>query len=515
MSAPSGRAWLRPRNVALGLLAMGVVSYAMDHNDTGASPIFQQGDQGFPADEAPIVSGNPARHQDPRGFELDRPERWEIEALSLGEISVRAPGGETGVLIRARAVQGDLSRWLAEAYPATERTLAGGTLVEGRAQGGDVARATYRVRAGNRLATAVAVRRGGVATIFVAYAPADRYPEELPRLTSILESFRFTNRGDRPVARPAARFVRWVEPHEQAFSMEIPEGWRPEGGLLRRADGVRVAAQMTSPDGAAFMFFGDGSVPSYFVYPSQVALSLGSREGYPTGPNGPIMLRFLEAEVMGRRILEQRFGSVEVVTAHQRPDLIETLRRNPALQGGPSQLSAAELEFRLADGRLGILALSTQGQPVQDLGGTWRVDHIHGFVAPPERAGETGMALARAVGTSRESPAWRVGEAAHQGRMSAQYQEYVAYSSNLQRQTLEARWASDVARQAGRRDILGGTVRLQDPVSGERFETGGQDRYYYRVMDGRGNTGIGTDTDFSPAPELDLRRMLQVGVDVP
>jgi hypothetical protein len=60
---------------------------------------------------------------------------------------------------------------------------------------------------------------------------------------------------------------------------------------------------------------------------------------------------------------------------------------------------------------------------------------------------------------------------------------------------------------------LGGTVRLVDPQTGETFEAGGQSRYFFRVP-GQGGI-VGTETDFNPAPDLDLRRLLQVGVDVP
>jgi hypothetical protein len=65
------------------------------------------------------------------------------------------------------------------------------------------------------------------------------------------------------------------------------------------------------------------------------------------------------------------------------------------------------------------------------------------------------------------------------------------------------------------RDILGGTVRLQDPVTGETFEAGGQSRYYYRVVNADRNAAVGTETDFDPAPEVDMRRLLRVGVETP
>lgn len=465
----------------------------------------------------PLMPGF-VNHQE-TGFSLQRPGDWRVTSTSLSEISIASPDGNSAALIRARVVRGNLARYLAENYLGSEAGMRSSLVLDTASEGPNVARAMLAFRQGNRQkrASVVAVRQGDIATVFAAIAPTEEFAAELPALTQVLESFRFTppetaNSGGNRRA-PSMQFVQWVDPYEQAFSFDVPAGWQMQGGLLRRADGVRAAWQATAPDGATLLFGGDANMPAYFVFPTEIALSLGNREGYPTGPNGPIMLRFQEAQAMGQTLLQQRFGQVQVTGARPRPNLLELIRRNPVLAGAVSRTSAAELEFRLADGRIGTIQLITMGQETPQLGGTWYVDNILGFVAPPERAREAGMAMARAIGTSRENPNWRSGEAAHQARMTTQYRDYLAWSANQQQQAIEARWASDETHQAGMRDILGGTVRLQDPVTGETFETGGQSRYYYRVV-GQ-NQGAGTDTDFTPAPDVDMRRLLRVGVETP
>ena len=165
--------------------------------------------------------------------------------------------------------------------------------------------------------------------------------------------------------------------------------------------------QLTAPGGTTSIFGGDANVPSFFVFPTEISLSLGFREGEPTGPNGPIMLRFQEAGAMGPGIFQQRFGQAQVIAVRERPDLIELIRRNPLLQGSPPRMSAAEIEFRLADGRVGMMALTTSGAEVANLGGTWRVESIHGFIAPADRVSEAASALAHTFATSRENPQWR------------------------------------------------------------------------------------------------------------
>lgn len=306
--------------------------------------------------------------------------------------------------------------------------------------------------------------------------------------------------------------MQWVDPFEGAWAMEVPAGWQSEGGLLRRGGGVRAVWQLTAPGGNALFFGGDANVPQYFVLPTATSLSLRFREGEPTGPNGPIMHRFQEATSIGPDPFQRRFGPAQIVSTRERPDLIEYLRRSPLLQGAIPLISAVELEFRLADGRVGMMALTTYGQEAGTLGGTWNIDNVHGFVAPPDRVAEANAALAHAIGTSRENPQWRQGESRLQADLARQWADYLAFSNNAQRQTIEARWASDAAINRQRRDVLGGTVRLVDPQTGEGFEASGQNRYCFRLA---GQPGVvGTDTDFNPAPDFDLRRLLQVGVDV-
>ncbi|MEO8294388.1 MAG: hypothetical protein ABI613_02655 [Gemmatimonadota bacterium] len=505
--------YLRPRNILLVLLGIGTVAYVQKRR--GVDP---QTLSSGPAE--PVIPGF-VEHRDTLGFTLQRPDEWAVTAPSLSDISITSADGSAAALIRARVARGDLARWVTASFPGTERSMRDVRVTRATTIAPDVASATltFHQNGEDKLASLVAVRRGDIATIFVGAARARDFNAQLPVLTQILESFRFVppNSSRAATPRPAARlqFVRWIDPYEQAFSFEIPQDWQPQGGLMRTGSGAHAVWQINAPDGAAFIYGGDQNVPAYFVFPTETAISLGNREGYPTGPNGPVMLRFQDAASMGQTLIGRRFGQVQIAAVRERPDLLEGLRRNPVFQGSVPRMSAAEIEFRLQDGRTGMLALTTYGQEVNGLGGTWYVDNVHGFVAPSPRVSETAMALAQAVGTSRENPQWRAGEADHQQRMSAQYQEYYAWSSNLQRETIKAQWASDQSRQADMRDILGGTVRLEDPVTGEVFETAGTSRYYYRVVNGAPNTGVGVDTDYNPLPEIDMRRLLQVGVDTP
>lgn len=504
-----GRHTLR-RVLAASIVALGAAASCSSGGLSVPNTSQGAGDNVGPA-PAGFVS-----HADPAGFTLQKPQDWQVVAQSLSDIVVASPTGTTAALIRARVVKGDLVKWLAGTYMGTEAGVQSFQALSSSSGGANVARALVRYVDGannEKRASVVAVRAGELVTVFAAVAPAAELGNNLPTLTQILDSFRFAPSTQTNTTGTAFRYVPWVDPFESAWSMEVPAGWQSTGGLMRRADGVHAEWQLTAPGGTTLIFGGDARVPSFFVFPTQTALSLGFREGEPTGQNGPIMLRFQEAAAMGPGIFQQRFGQAQVINVRERPDLIESLRRNPLLQGNIPRMSATEIEFRLADGRVGVMALTTSGAEVAGLGGTWRVENIHGFIAPADRVGEAGAALAHAIATSRENPDWRRAESKFEAELAKLWQDYLNFSGNLQSQTIAARWASDAAINRQRGDVLSGTVRLVDPQTGETFQAGGQSRYFFRVV-GQGGV-VGTDTDFNPAPDLDMRRLLQVGVDVP
>jgi hypothetical protein len=277
---------------------------------------------------------------------------------------------------------------------------------------------------------------------------------------------------------------------------------------------VRLAFASTSPDGAMQVFSGDATLPRMFIEPNATTASLGNRESPYSGPDGIMTLRFQRAEDLGATLARNRFNA-QVTGTRPRPDLVDIARRNPLLLNRVSAASAADVEFRLADGRIGALTVTTFGAAVGNVGATWWADGVHGFIAPVNQTASAAAAMLRMLLSGRENPQWAAGEREHQQRMGQQFQAYLSWSRQLQQQTLEQRWLADDARQRGMRDILGGTVRLQDPSTGETFEAGAQDRYYFRVKGTQSPTGIGTDTDFTPVTDLDLTRLLRIGTDVP
>ncbi len=228
-------------------------------------------------------------------------------------------------------------------------------------------------------------------------------------------------------------------------------------------------------------------------------------------------MRFRHAGDIGAGIAQQRFGQIAVLARHERPELVAFRQRNaPVMPGAATLLTAAEIEFRLADGRQGSMTLVTSGSDVPGLGGTWGVDDLYGFVAPPEAVGVAGAALGRLLGAFRVNPQWVAAELRGQRIDGERYLAYLHQSAALQQRTLEQRWAAQDRVAAARGDLLSGTVRLVDPRTGEVFQARAGSRYFYRALpDGSRPSIVGVDVDANPEPRIEMRRMLQMGVDIP
>jgi hypothetical protein len=460
-------------------------------------------------------------HRDAGGFTLRKPAGWRVQSGQPGDIVVSDPHGNAAALVRARSVpaRADLAQWLQQHYAATEPGLHNVRMLKVESRSPQVAHAAfdYGSQVFQGRASVIAVRHGDVATLFVAAAARAQFAQALPELTRILDSVRFGAPGGAHApqrAREAMQFVRWVDPVEGAYSTELPAGWRTEGGLRRSTWNVRLAFASSSPDGAMQVFSGDATLPRMFIEPNATTASLGNREGQYSGPDGIMMLRFQRAEELGATLARNRFNAM-VTGTRPRPDLVEIARRNPLLQNRVSAASAADVEFRLADGRIGVLTLTTFGAAVGQAGATWWVDGVHGFIAPADRSASAASAMLRMLLSGQENPQWAAGEREHQQRMGQQFQAYLNWSRQLQQQTVQQRWLADEARQRGMRDILGGTVRLQDPNTGESFEAAANERYYFRVKGTPRPTAIGSDIDAKPVSDLDLTRLLRIGTEVP
>src|SRR3984885_6355837 len=113
-------------------------------------------------------------------------------------------------------------------------------------------------------------------------------------------------------------YVRLTDPLEQAFSLDVPAGWRSEAGLARRAAlQINPYVRSLSPDKMTYLMLGEPTLPS-FGPPSQMGNVIGHPEGtlYDAGLGGlTLVLRYLPgaqfARVYGQTALQSLCPSLK------------------------------------------------------------------------------------------------------------------------------------------------------------------------------------------------------------
>jgi len=509
----------RPSGLGWALLGIGgVVALGVIGNLTGSGGVPVGG--ATEAEAAGRAPAGMAEWRDPSGLSIMKPPEWKVEAQKPGRVVAYDPARPEVVIVSGVRSWGDLRQWLSRDFPRSETWIASATVIESSSSSPGVANASFRVtdRQGqSRRMNVAAVRRGDIATIFLVAAPPEDFDGVLPKLTTILSSVRL----GRPVAAEgggggvgSGRYVRWTEPREGAFSAEIPEGWRPEGGVYRPGlVGAKVMYTITSPDNAIQIFAGDQALNRRFIYPSQVVCSMNACPGPMS--NGDYIDNFAPATRVIPMLLQGRFGQARITGGGENERLAAFDRqREPVMGGARLDLSVGEAQFALADGRVGYAFAKTSGQPVQGLGGAWYINAFHGFVAQPGRAAEGAAALAHLLSSSQVNPRWFMGELGAQAQASQQYMSYFRESQALQAQTVAERWHSQDQIAAGRGEGLSGTTTLVDPRTNERITAQNDGRFFYRFDTAGGPGMVSADQEPGPSP-VELRRLLQMGKDIP
>jgi hypothetical protein len=310
--------------------------------------------------------------------------------------------------------------------------------------------------------------------------------------------------------RPGLSFVRFGDPRENAFSTQVPKGWRSSGGLFRFAPvDTRGAVESVSPEGDVRVSWGDSDLPPFAV-PSQMLMATGFREGngYSPGFGMRMLVRRYQAgaafaEEYVRAVVAQRIGCSELTIGHRagRPDLTDAINAVSTRFGGTGvgvRQDAGQVAFEcVRDGRrwrgycLAVTMLTSS-----PMGGIWNVDRVLGFSAAADRTGVGHAALLRLASSMRLNPEWvhmQQGVAMNTSRIVAQTNEQV---SSIIRRTFGNKWKTE--EEIFRRDANArrGLTDLADPNSGETWTVESSSHYYWHKPGS--DLIVGTETYDSP-----------------
>lgn len=461
-------------------------------------------------------------YRDPSGFSLNLPDGWKATRYERGEVKAASADQSQftyviPIIARTRDCATILKLNLESGWGAFPG--ASEVVVEPAGRGSAVARFRFMQGAGRgALLCAETGPRTGM--MYGMGAPAARFAAAQPVMAAVLKSFKYgapdaKNAAAAKASAPAMpRMTPFREPNEGAWVIQIPEGWRPQGGIVRISNtDVRGGIRLWSPDGAQMIQFNDTRLDKCLVPGPQSMTSVSPGNGvrwcpYQTG------LQVADWYVQQMLARDLNLNSLEITNRQDRPDLSEPQNREMAAAGlGSFQHSHGQVSFRA----------TRQGQPVEGvlqgmtrmlwspdrnlMGGNYTMD-VKGFVGPVGSA----PALARIGGhiesTWQYNVQWIVANRQASARDANMVMNYLRASGEAQQKSFWDRMAASDRRAEAVGDLMLGRVRLSDGQGNQYEAKAGSNYYFYDEQAGRtasrpNDAVVGTDV--YPSPTVDLR----------
>ncbi len=195
------------------------------------------------------------------------------------------------------------------------------------------------------------------------------------------------------------KLIRWTDPTERAFTVNVPAGWRISGGTHRNSPiDARNYVVAESPDGTVKAWVNDpGVLPRQEPHP--MYLRLGWVEGRVVqSPAGPLMIeRFKSGAQFAQEFIAQKeCAGAQMVSAFDLKQ--ETQKMNAEIAplaarvGAHEQSSAGEFTYRCGE-RSGYTLAVTVGGFINPQGPhMWSVEKLAGYVS-----GRSALDVARYV----------------------------------------------------------------------------------------------------------------------
>ncbi|HEY4838399.1 MAG TPA: hypothetical protein VIH72_07330 [Candidatus Acidoferrales bacterium] len=315
------------------------------------------------------------------------------------------------------------------------------------------------------------------------------------------------------IAAPAGNitWVKFTDPLEQAFTLEVPQGWAVKGGMFRLGySDHREMVDMTSPDGKINIRIGDLSIPPYFL-PNQ-----SHREGeiYDLGAQAQgRVARYRTGQEFSAAYGKVRFARVCASVTPKQSSLPPIAKPIEPAGGNnsPTKTSDGEATYSCAGSQGARIAyVFSQTAPA---GGLWQVTNLVSYVAPDADVAATRSIIEHAEKTFVLSPAWiqkqkqldeqalvyqRERQQARMRQLSEQVAQFEAKMQAMQSQVnqFERGQAQRQSQFQAFDNVINGVTPTVDPFGNEHDVSTGAKSSYWRNP----ATGETVNADKSPGP---------------
>lgn len=485
-----------------------------------SQPMQIPGSEEAGREAAPAPSSDWETHRDPLGFSVSNPQGWSVRVVpNSGRVEISGLNRERVVIwpvfarvqlqaATARAVLQAIgpALWPRASWDNPQALPERVVRMTGRDAGDRGVIGLYWVNS----------PKGSAAFVYLFSAPALRYAALADTFVQIASSFQAWGA---PVQGPDSnlRYVRFEDPRERAFSLQVPADWQVTGGLFRFATvDVRSMVNAVSPDEQVFAAIGDADIPP-FVVPSSLHARLGLREGdwYSPGYNvRMLIMHYMPGVEFARNYVNLKYSkacsNLAISEARDLPEAsrdINALYARYGLYGIDLKLSFGDAAFTCTLNRIPLRGYYFAG--IQSVSGTWgtiwNMQYLLGYRATADRVDLAQTVLARMIRTFEVDPDWYARQQQVTRETSRVVSETSAYISQLMNDSYWYRQSVMDELDRRRSNVILGTTDVIDPVTGKWFKVENGSNYYW--LDPNENI-VGTNTYTKPG--IDFREMIQL-----
>jgi len=307
-------------------------------------------------------------------------------------------------------------------------------------------------------------------------------------------------------------WTKFTDPSEQSFFVDVPVGWKVDGGLTRYgALDVRPWVKVVSPDSLITAFIGDGKISPCTMPTAQgTALGFGIGSSY----NGTIVQPYVPARQFAERyaktLLKTFLTDVQVTEEHNHPDVAAAVNGTV----GTTKSEAASIKLTGMYGNTPAVAyfLAVTKATVAYGTGMWWVTKIAGVVGPAERDTEGLSVILHMLQSFEVNPAWESNSLRNTAAVSQHYRQV---SQQVSRSISERYWSQQAHndkmnqaywnRQATQdraannfSNYIRGVENVRDATTGQNFQVQYGPASHY--IDSGSNYIVGSDQG-APAPD--------------
>jgi hypothetical protein len=500
------------------------------------------------------------------GFLLEHPAGWTVKAQGYTILAQSADGSSLVMVEGFAARPGETARahvsGLSGSHPTLFPAARFDRIAQQPSQADQVVGAlSFRnARGQSAQARVLCIVYQGSGMLYALSSPSNSFSNDRATLLRVLMSIRFGVTANRPAraagarsstkgastaANKGLRFVRWDDPKEHAYSVEVPQGWTIEGGAFRvEPSDVRMMNRVISPEKDMMVQVGNENLPPTFIVPTPLMRqTYRVPEGVIFSPNHMsqmMLLHYMPALDFNKwyleKVIKQGIDEISISRESEMAEPSQRLTQEMSSKAGAGvqiKVTIAQTEFKgrsKKDGRpiIGILISKVTvqaGRSNPELIGWNALPEVMICVADERQEARQQMLaeiLTRLNQSYREDPAYvaRANEQlnrdtavlAQQGAAAIQHSKEmtaaIARNAEANRQSIMGSyWARTGAQNSYNEkfnDYLGDRTGVSDPNTGQTYKVdSGYSNYY---LDPRSNTIIGTNSADRPPVDFTVLR---------